>query len=66
MSEEPGGEEEVKRLGGGGRIFFLITSVVIMENCSTIAPRFHSRVGTTCQELTEVETTGTIWDSAPA
>lgn len=65
-SEEPGGEEgEVKRLGGG-RIFFLITSFGIMENCCMITPRFHSRVGPTRQELTEVETMGTIWDSAPA
>lgn len=55
-SEGPGGEEgEVKR-PGGGRIFFLITSFGIMENCCMITPRFHSRVGLTCQELTEVET----------
>ena len=49
-----------------GRIFFLITSFAIMENRCGFTLEFHGRVGTTWHELTEVETTGMIWDSAPA
>lgn len=65
-NEEPGGEEGVKRLGWG-RVFLLNTYSVKPESGCAIMLRFHhSRVGTTCRELTEVETTGMTWDLAPA
>lgn len=65
-NKEPGGEKGVKRLGWG-RVSLLITSLVITESGCVIMLRFHhSRVGTTCRELSEVETMGMTWDSAPA
>lgn len=64
--EEPGGEYGKVRKLGERRIFCLIASFVIMENCCTITLRFHGRQERICRELTEVETVGMIWDSAPA